>query len=320
MQDNTGRWSHWSSPYQFTTTTPDSVAELQENLMISEIMYHPHDSEDYEYIELLNISPTLTLDLTDVRFTKGIDFDFAGSAITSLAPGARVLVVKNQSVFESRYGYGLPIAGVWEATDNLSNGGEQLKLSYGAGTAIHDFIYDDVAPWPVSADGGGFSLMLIDPLSAPDHSVAANWKASETTFGSPGNDDSRFAVWLSQQGVTDPAAQAAPGMNHTLMYALGADLAANPEATLPTFSFTPGTADNQHLTLSFRTRNDGTEVSYIVETSTNMITWQSGDGITEAFGSPVDNGDGTQTHHVRLLSSTTDEPRRFIRLRVVLNR
>ena len=53
----------------------------------------------------------LTLDLTDLRFTKGVDFDFAGSAVTSLAPGEFVLVVRNLAAFEARYGTGLPVAG-----------------------------------------------------------------------------------------------------------------------------------------------------------------------------------------------------------------
>jgi hypothetical protein len=125
---------------------------------------------DFEYIELLNISPSLTLDLTNVRFTKGIDFDLAFSTTTSLAPGQRVLIVKKQAAFVMRYGAAMvPIVGEWDPTDSLSNSGEQLKLSYGAGVAIHDFVYDDVAPWPTAADTGLYSLVLYDPFAAPNH-------------------------------------------------------------------------------------------------------------------------------------------------------
>jgi hypothetical protein len=35
-----------------------------------------------------------------------------------------------------------------------------VKLSYGAGTAIRDFTYDDEAPWPAAADGTGATLVL----------------------------------------------------------------------------------------------------------------------------------------------------------------
>jgi len=201
-KDSSGRWSHWSQPVEFVATAAD-VTLWQDNLVISEFMYHPPepvgvgetsvstDKDDYEFIELWNASPGLTLDLTDLRFTKGVDFDFAGSAVTSLAPAERVLVVKHIAAFEARYGTGLPVAGVF--TGNLSNGGEQLKLSFGAGTAIRDFVYDDVHtvsdPWPEAADGDGPSLVLIDPETIPDHTDAANWMASGVAGGTPGSDE-----------------------------------------------------------------------------------------------------------------------------------
>ena len=39
-QDNTGRWSHWSEPVEFVAGAAD-VSVWQDNLVISEIMYHP---------------------------------------------------------------------------------------------------------------------------------------------------------------------------------------------------------------------------------------------------------------------------------------
>jgi hypothetical protein len=77
--------------------------------------------------------------------------------------------VKNLAAFEIRYGFGfgLPVAGEWESGQNPSNGGERLKLSYGAGTAIHDFEYDDNAPWPGEADGTESVLIRsATPISA----------------------------------------------------------------------------------------------------------------------------------------------------------
>ena len=65
------------------------------------------------------------LDLRDVRFTKGIDFDFAGSEVETLQSGAFVLVVKNRAAFEARYGTGLPVAGEY-LNENLRNSGERL--------------------------------------------------------------------------------------------------------------------------------------------------------------------------------------------------
>src|SRR4030095_6228573 len=130
----------------------------------------------------------------DVRFTKGIDFNFPNGLV--LLPGASTVVVRNTAAFTSRHGAGKPIAGQWQPTDFLSNGGEQLKLSFGAGIPIIDFEYDDLAPWPTTPDGAGPSLVLVRPEARPDHTLAANWRASFAAGGSPGSDDrATFASW-----------------------------------------------------------------------------------------------------------------------------
>jgi hypothetical protein len=90
----------------------------QRYLRITEIMYNPspapaitNDAQQFEYVELKNISTNVTLDLTGVRFTNGIAFNFTGSAFTSLAPGQTVLVVRSQIAFTARYGSGFTITG-----------------------------------------------------------------------------------------------------------------------------------------------------------------------------------------------------------------
>ena len=325
MKDNTGRWSHWSEPYQFTTAPPTSIDDLQQFLMITEIMYHPagpvypgSTEEEFEYIELQNISDDVVLDLGDVRFHKGIDFDFIDGDITLLFPGERVLVVKNRAAFESRYGTGLPIAGEWELGDSLANSGEQLALAFGADTDIHDFEYDDEPQWPIQPDGNGPSLVLINPYSAPDHSLPASWKASSVANGSPGFADGPFAAWMRAKGSNDPAAEFTTGVSHAMAYALGADLATSPLAAQPSASFTAGTGVEKHLTLSYRRRLGATDVTYHVETAINLATWQAGAGDVQQVGSPVPNGDGTETVKVRVIAPVSADTVRFIRLRVIV--
>jgi hypothetical protein len=325
MKDNTGRWSHWSEPYSFTTAPPTNLDELQQFLMITEVMYHPPGpaypgatEEEFEFIELQNISDSVTLDLAGVRFHQGVDFNFEDGDITLLFPGDRVLVVKNRAAFESRYGTGLPVAGEWEAGDLLANSGEQLAIAFGNDSDIHNFIYDDAAPWPAQADGKGPSMVLIDPRSAPDHALAASWKASHGTLGSPGFRDGPFATWMLAQEASDPDAEAAPGMSYAMMYALGGDLVATPRDALPTASFSAGTGDEKHLTLSYRRRIGASDVTYAVETATDLETWQSGPAAVEPFGIPVPNGDGTETVQVRVIAPVSADPARFIRLRITV--
>ena len=134
-QDTAGRWSHWSEPVEFMVSSPD-ISTFVNNLRITEVHYHPAPASiaeqamgwtdsDFEYLELQNIGTT-SIDMTDVRFTKGIDFDFSPG--TMIEPEAFLLIVKNQTAFASRYGAGLPIAGEWDPGDKLSNGGENIKL------------------------------------------------------------------------------------------------------------------------------------------------------------------------------------------------
>jgi hypothetical protein len=173
---------------------PDS--RVQDYLRISEINYNPRaadpdageldvDNDQFEFVELVNTSSDPAADplvLTDVRFADGITFDFAGSAVTELGSGEFVLVVRNQAAFESRYGTGWPVAGVY--TGGLDNGGERIWLVDAAGSTVLDFSYGDDDPWPGRADGRGASLEPVDP--AGDYNDQANWRSSSEFNGSPG--------------------------------------------------------------------------------------------------------------------------------------
>lgn len=288
-KDNTERWSHWSDPLTFTTTLPD-VQQLLDNLVISEIMYHPQqpnaaeigegypDQDEFEYLELLNVSETKTLLLTDVRFTKGIDFDFASG--TMLAPGGYVLVVRNQAAFEFRYGTGLPIAGEYQgnAEANLSNGGERLKLSFGAGTALRDFDYDDSDLWPMAADGNGSSLVLISPSTVPDHSLPQSWAASVASSGSPGVAEplgNTFASFLSGFGIVDTNPDLdsdKDGLSNFLEFALGGNPIVASAAERP-YGGIVEVGGGDYLTITFSRPAGTIDVTYEVEFSSDLNGW-----------------------------------------------
>jgi hypothetical protein len=311
-KDNTGRWGHWSAPLQFTTTASNYAQVLRDNLMVAELMYHPaaptsgYVESDFEYIELQNISSSLTLDLSNVRFTKGVDFNFAGSAITSLDPGARVLVVRNAAAFNSRYGAGKPIAGEWVAGDSLSNSGEEMKLSYGAGNAIQDFTYSDSSPWPTQADAGGYSLTLKSPASRPDHNIATNWRAGYVFNGTPGTSDvTDYATWASANGVSDLLADGeGDNIVNLLEYAFGGSPTAPSRSVLPTGgiqSFNVGGTPANYLTLTFNRALGAEDISYTVQWSSNLATWTAGGALVGS----VDHGDGTTTETWRAPSPTS---------------
>ena len=67
-------------------TTPVDPSDAQRYLVVSEVMYHPADpTPDDEFVELLNTSDSVALDLSGVRFTAGIDYAFPDG--TTLDPG-----------------------------------------------------------------------------------------------------------------------------------------------------------------------------------------------------------------------------------------
>ncbi|MDB4759153.1 CotH kinase family protein [Akkermansiaceae bacterium] len=186
--------SDWSGPVERNLYR---LADLPQ-LVISEIQYHPADpspaeealgfdtSGDFEYLEIENIGST-PADLSSLALDEGITFTFPSG---SLAVGERILIVKNLLAFEARYGAGLPIVG--EFAGSLDNAGDTIVLKdVLLNFTFQDFDYGDTTPWPVFADGDGYSLTLKNPSSNPDHSVASNWRCSSLPVGNPGTSDAR---------------------------------------------------------------------------------------------------------------------------------
>ena len=185
--------------------------ELQTHLRVSELMYHPlapsaselaqnvtWTESDFEFIELMNISSDVDLDLAGARLTDGVEFDFTNSQVTSLAPRQRVVVVANAAAFAFRYGDGLlsRVAGEFELASGLRDSGETIKLEDGTNSTIVEFEYsdDDDKGWAYRADGRGSSLVIVD--ESADYSVARNWRASNRIHGTPGSDPESVALDL----------------------------------------------------------------------------------------------------------------------------
>ena len=331
-QDTAGRWSHWSESAEFMVSSPD-ISPFVDNLRITEVHYHPGPASateqamgwtdsDFEYLELQNIGIT-PIDMTDVRFTKGIDFDFSPG--TMIEPGAFLLIVKNQPAFASRHGAGLPVAGEWKPDDKLSNGGENIKLSLGSGTAIIEFTYDDDAPWPTSPDGGGSSLTLSLPTETQpaDHSDPLAWQASQQTGGTPGvtgPGTSNFELWARSIGLGAEASMTDDndndGMNHLLEYALDSDPMNDSSHRLPSGATELIEVDGvtaRYLTLTFRRNLAASELTFTVELADDLTGWNNNTAVPV---STTDHGDGTATEVWRAPLPLNNDSSQFGRLRV----
>ena len=175
---------NWSAIVEGSFFTTQNVS----NLIISEIHYNPlangaTSGDEYEFVEFKNIGST-TLDLGGLNFSAGITYTFPVGM--TVAPNGFIVLARNAGQFAVRYP-GVTVHGIY--TGKLDNGGERLTLLNVSGTQAVDFDYDDEAPWPVTADGLGFSLVAKNPATHTDPGNAAKWRASTSIGGSPGADD-----------------------------------------------------------------------------------------------------------------------------------
>ncbi|MCI0745816.1 MAG: lamin tail domain-containing protein [Verrucomicrobia subdivision 3 bacterium] len=179
----------WSAITDATFYTLQDFSKL----LVSEIMYHPPDQnlidgDEFEFIELKNTG-SVTQDLSGLSFSEGISFTFTNG--TRLLPGEFFVLVRNATNFAAKYP-GAAINGVFGG--ELDNGGERLTIAHTLGGTVVSFEYNDVAPWPATPDGLGFSLVPVNPNANPNHGFAGNWRASSNAGGSPGADDPASAI------------------------------------------------------------------------------------------------------------------------------
>lgn len=319
--------ANWSALAE-TTFYVNAVPATAANLVVTEIMYHPadpspaeiaagfFDAGDFEYIELTNRSTTQYADLAGVKFMLGITFDF-DTALTGrlVPPGGRVLLVRNPSAFQLRYGTGLPVAG--EFSGSLDNLGERLILQDAALGTIADFTFSDLAPWPGQADGAGHSLVLRRPTADP--ALPQSWRASVATTGNPGTSEStRYTTWKTANGnPADLSDTDGDGLNAFTEYALGGAEGASsvnvwPTAATAIFPDAPQPAAYQIFRITRRAGAD--DVDYIPETSTDLTGWTANMVYT---GSTM-NPDGTETSTWRTAQPIGTGARLLMRCRLQL--
>ncbi|MCI0747767.1 MAG: lamin tail domain-containing protein, partial [Verrucomicrobia subdivision 3 bacterium] len=192
---SSGRFPDGGEAFQeLATRAPGAAnsAPLAREIVINEIMYNPVSRvEDEEYLELFNRG-TNSVDVSNWRFTDGIDFRIPSGAV--IPAGGFLVVAKNAQLLRSKYPQLSAGNTVGNYGGSLANGGERIALSMpeyvfvtnGATITtnanyivIDEVVYVDGGRWGPWSDGGGSSLELIDPDS--DNRLAANWGDSDET-------------------------------------------------------------------------------------------------------------------------------------------
>lgn len=183
-----------SSPSQGAVNNGPLIADI----VMTEIFYNPLSGGAYEFVELYNRSGSPVTLMSEAstetspgHFTteqlpwrlEGTGFEFPAN--TTIPAHTRILVAKTPALYSSApcvvYG---PYSGA------LDNAGEEIATQipgdqeYGQSRywiPLEIIDYDDIAPWPTSADGGGDSLHRIN-VNTYDRDYST-WQAATPTPG-----------------------------------------------------------------------------------------------------------------------------------------
>ncbi len=163
-----------TEPYPVDTYSPEPCGETggDTNLVITEIMYNSPGT-DLEYLEFYNNTAD-PIDMTGYIIADGVEFTFPQFV---LGAGEYVLVSDDAVGMQNFYGVS---AFEW-ISGSLNNGGETVTLTDATGTVVDMVDYDDAAPWTVTPDGRGPSLVLCDVNA--DNNDGSNWQRAITSSG-----------------------------------------------------------------------------------------------------------------------------------------
>ncbi|MCI0744925.1 MAG: lamin tail domain-containing protein [Verrucomicrobia subdivision 3 bacterium] len=163
---------------------PLGPSSRKTGLVISELMYHPHDvllgtnKAELEFVELFNSNPFYE-EIGGYRFSGDIDYTFPSGTI--IEGGSFLVVARAPADVAAVYG----LSGVLGPyTNNLPNNGGRIRLRNNNGFVLLEVNYESESPWPIAADGAGHSLVLARPSYGENQRAA--WAASDSAGGSPG--------------------------------------------------------------------------------------------------------------------------------------
>lgn len=281
------------------------------NLGVSEIMYHP-SNEEAEFLELTNFG-SKSIDLRGARFVEGVQFVFPETQ-PLLAPGQRVLLARNKTVFESVYGTGRPIAG--EYGGNLDNAGESLLLLAADDSILLQFTYDDAAPWPSNTDGTGLSLVLRKPGPNIDLSSPQSWRSSLAPGGTPGGSDAiGYLSWKQSNGVLNDSVDSdGDGLLPAVEYLFGTS--PNSPNTLPFEVALESSGGGQPpiFLVTLRTATAADDASFRFDFSSDLTNWTPVEGELVSH-TPLAGGVSSRTYRIL---GVAGQPSQFIRARITV--
>lgn len=220
-------------------------------IIFSEINYHSVDTSNAgDWVELYN--NTASAKNIGGWFFSDDDsthlFEIPAGVV--LLPEQRYVLYSDASLFTSIFSQINPSDGPFSF--GLSASGEAIRLFDQFGIIQQSMVYSDSLPWPMLADGFGYTMELIDPNQPVCE--ASNW-----TSGCPGGSPAEALTWPCFPGmVTDNDHPDMP-----LCYP-------NPAAT--SFSiFLPVSWQSSHVVVRISSFNGETENVFVISPNTSRF-------------------------------------------------
>ncbi len=268
------------------TTNPGyaNALAILNGLRITEIMYNPAGGSSFEFIELTNIGG-VPLNLGGVQFFNGIDFTFPAGF--TIAPGAQIVLVKDATAFQSRYGAGVNVAGIF--TGSLDNSGETLALRLPDPWDANVLSFRYESTW-YNTNASGLSLVLAsNTTDIHDFDNRASWTTGPNG-GTPAGgtlQETGLTSWLTAHGLTMadlPLDSDNDGLSNLVEYALSTNPASAagsegilsaPVAWQSTLAGNPVPAMKVAIPTSTLPGGYGVEgVTYYMQDTADFSTWR----------------------------------------------
>ena len=181
-------------------------------LCVSELNYNSDSAYNAgDWIELHNYGNT-SLNISGWKLSDQSDkHTFTFPTGTVLAANGYLVITEDSIKFKSQF----PTVNnrIGALGFNFSNGGDQIRLFNHLNTLYLSFYYQGLAPWPIQADGGGYTCELISNTADPNN--GNNWFTG-CIGGSPGRVYSPLlAIPVSISGSTTFCAGGSVQLNAT---------------------------------------------------------------------------------------------------------
>jgi hypothetical protein len=249
-----------------------------------------------EFVELANLS-SRAINLRGARFVDGITYSFPENRDTPLAPGQRLVLVKDLFRFQQQYGIEVPVAGIYGG--GLDKSGEQITLASGTGETLSSSTYGNFPLWAATDPSANYTLVLSHPELGLDNPAA--WRVSADPNGTPGGTDSTTFNGIPLADLDGD------GLPALLEYALGtsdADPSSGPSAV------TANLDASGNFTITFTRSLRADDVTLVTDASEELFTWSEATLlVTENLGAGI----ARETWGVQALGKSAV----FLRLRVV---